>query len=142
MSCEMMPCGLIVSGGSCPALAVDGRLPSEHVPQIDALRVVACQVDVEANTGMPMSLQTVTCARTAVADALFTENNVFMPWPLSRSTSKYGRSSVAAGRWRLAVELCVSGSSRGENTAESQAERDDRSSHGHLMAPERMSPGL
>ena len=54
-----------------------------------------------------MSLQTVTLARTAVADALLTEKMVLMPWPLSRSTSKYGRSSVAAGLLEMGGGVCA-----------------------------------
>ena len=54
-----------------------------------------------------MSLHTVTCARIAVADELFTENNVVMPSGLSRSTSKYGSSSVAPGRLEEGGGVCA-----------------------------------
>ena len=38
-----------------------------------------------------------TCASTAVAEALLIENRVLTPFGLFRSTSKYGSSRVAAG---------------------------------------------
>ncbi len=52
---------------------------------------------LKSSTGTERSDQTTTCASTAVAEALLTENRV--PWPhwFPRSTSKYGSSSVAAG---------------------------------------------
>src|SRR5215510_13213689 len=52
---------------------------------------------LKSRTGTERSDQTTTWARTAVADALLTENRVVTPFGLSRSTSKYGSNSVAAG---------------------------------------------
>src|SRR5262245_10652547 len=56
---------------------------------------------------MPMSLHTVTWPRIDVADALFTENNVFMPSALSRSTSKYGNRRVEPGRLEEGGGVCA-----------------------------------
>src|SRR5947208_10607599 len=52
---------------------------------------------LKSSTGTDRSDHTVTCASTAVAEALLIENSVVNPFGLLRSTSKYGRSSVAAG---------------------------------------------
>src|ERR1700743_760365 len=52
---------------------------------------------LKSRTGTDRSDHTTTWARTAVADALLTENRVVNPLGLLRSTSKYGSSSVAAG---------------------------------------------
>src|SRR6185436_2040929 len=59
----------------------------------------------KSRTGTDWSDQTVTWASWAVAEALFTENSVLMPFGLiwetggtpPRSHSNYGRSKVAAG---------------------------------------------
>src|SRR5579862_6779778 len=52
---------------------------------------------LKSSTGTDRSDHTTTCTRTAVAEALLTENSVVNPFGLLRSTSKYGNSSVAAG---------------------------------------------
>src|SRR5688572_19693278 len=51
----------------------------------------------KSSVGIDSSVQNVTWATAAEAEALFTENSVVTPWALSRSTSKYGSSRVAAG---------------------------------------------
>src|SRR6185436_20438801 len=52
---------------------------------------------LKSNVGTERSDHRTTWARMAVAEALLIENRVLMPSALFRSTSKYGRSSVAAG---------------------------------------------
>src|SRR6202035_226986 len=52
---------------------------------------------LKSRTGTDRSDHTTTWARIAVAEALFTENRVVIPFPFARSTSKYGNSKVAAG---------------------------------------------
>src|SRR6202035_4887286 len=52
---------------------------------------------LKSRTGTDRSDHTTTWARIAVAEALFTENRVVIPFPFARSTSKYGNSRVAAG---------------------------------------------
>src|SRR6185312_1314060 len=52
---------------------------------------------LKSRTGDERALQRITWARTATAAELFTENRVLGPLALSKSTSKYGSSSVAAG---------------------------------------------
>src|SRR6478672_5678389 len=52
---------------------------------------------LKSSTGTERSDHTTTCASTAVAEALLTENTVSIPHMLSRSTSKYGSRRVAAG---------------------------------------------
>src|SRR5580693_6041998 len=52
---------------------------------------------LKSSTGTERSDQMTTWTRTAVAEALLTENRVVSPFGSLRSTSKYGSSSVAAG---------------------------------------------
>ena len=54
-----------------------------------------------------MSLHNVTWAMIAVADELFTENNVVVPSGLLRSTSKYGNNRVVPGRLEVGGGVCA-----------------------------------
>src|SRR6476619_4598161 len=64
---------------------------------------------LKSRTGTERSDQTTTWARTAVADALLTENRVVTPFGLSRSTSKYGSNRVAAGTSSIVQISAVAG---------------------------------
>src|SRR5690242_6968682 len=52
---------------------------------------------LKSSTGYERSVQTVTWAICGRFETLVTVHNVSSSWPLTRLTSKYGSSSVAAG---------------------------------------------
>src|SRR5436305_5530056 len=81
---------------------------------------------LKSTTATDRSDQTTRWARTAADDALLIENSVVSPFGLLRSTSKYGRSSVAAGTASMVQMTADAGgteNSRAENASRSTVRR-------------------
>src|SRR5580693_1133086 len=93
---------------------------------------------LKSSTGTERSDQMTTWTRTAVADALLTENSVVNPFGSLRSTSKYGSSSVAAGTSSIVQMTADAGATRASNPTNTRRQlvtRAIKPSFPHLGQP-------